>query len=434
MLAVLLAGRAASAESSADEREGVAAAADVTPPVRAIGPWILARDSVRFDATAELEASNDRVAKPFALAPDLWWGATDDLTIAVTESKYATTGFRGAAGGALCLSGESQGCPGMYNNAGIEAWFAVARQGASLVVGGGPYAVNLDRGFYAGKLGFKSRVQAGAFALAVMPSVFVAATGRDAMPPANRDMLYVPVALSARAGHATLSLGSGVKGPLATLGREWVVPVGASATYSIGAVTVGGSFVFGSLISGLDNPRRPQPAIEGTDVRVVQLWVSYASSGPKKRRPAAIVAAAPSPPPARVAKRALKQRSASHERSPSAKRAARERVDSKPAPSAVAPAARAERISDETISAIAADHGEQLTACSHPNELSGEVSIAFEIDAKGAVAKTVMSSTVHNMATSDCVLGAVRGWKFPEPASGTASGVYTLTYRGSATP
>lgn len=249
-----------------------------------VAPWILPDAGLRLDVTAEMELSSNRVARPFDVAPDLWLGATDDVTIGVVESRYAATGFRGSAGSAFCLTGESRGCPALYNNAAVEGWAAVLRGPFSLVAGGGVYGVNFVRSFYDAKLGMKARAKLGPMALLTMPSVFFAVSGRDAAAPRNRDQLYWPIALALQAQGATLAIGSGVKGPLSNLGSEWQVPVGVSASYAFGDVTLGASFTFGVLFSGQTNPPPPMPAVEGTDLRVAQVWLSYSSFGALKNQ------------------------------------------------------------------------------------------------------------------------------------------------------
>ncbi len=253
-------------------------------PKLAVPPWILPEAGLRLDVTGELELSAGKVGKPFDIAPDLWFGASDDVTIGVTESRYAATGFRGSAGSAVCLTGTANGCPAVFNNAGVEAWVAVVRGPLSLVVGGGPYAVSFERGFWDTKLGFKSRLRLGPLSVITMPSVFFAVTGRDVSMQPNRNTLYLPVALAMQAQGATLAVGSGVKGPLSNLGNEWQVPVGVSASYAVGNVAIGAAFTFGVLFSGQTNPSPPAAAVEGTDLRVLQVWLSYSSFGAFKAK------------------------------------------------------------------------------------------------------------------------------------------------------
>src|SRR5437870_5684896 len=111
VIALLLAQTSARADDSA---VATAPAPEARPPL-AVPPWLLARDAVRLDTTAEIELSSDRVAKPFAIAPDVWFGAADGLTVGVTESRYAASGFRGSAGNSFCVSGTSGGCQKVYN-------------------------------------------------------------------------------------------------------------------------------------------------------------------------------------------------------------------------------------------------------------------------------------------------------------------------------
>jgi len=381
-----------------------------------IPPWILRRASVRFDATLELEMSKDNVAKPVSIAPDLWYGVSDDVTVGITDSRFAATGFRGSAGGAFCVTGTTRGCPRLYNNVGAEAWAALARGTVSLVAGGGPYATDLHRGFYSFKLGVKSRLTAGRISLTTTPAVLIAMTKRDASPTPNTDALYVPVALGVRlVSSTTIALGSGIKGPVSDFRHHWSVPLGIVASSAIGRVQFGASWVFGTLVSAAENPPAPQPPVEGMDLRVVQGWISCSWGGtPNRARPAVAVVATPSP-------------------------------TAKPAPSTVElpppvenpPEVGPPRGGDEAnaelagaaIAAVAADHAHDVAACVGASELHGEVAIDFEINKDGKVVKTAMSSTIGNGVIADCLLHELRSWQFPKPPSGAARGSYAFTYR-----
>src|SRR5690242_3397633 len=59
----------------------------------------LPEGKVRVDTTVETEMSTDKMAKPVSIAPDLSFGAADDLMLGLVTSKFATSGFRGSAGG-----------------------------------------------------------------------------------------------------------------------------------------------------------------------------------------------------------------------------------------------------------------------------------------------------------------------------------------------
>ena len=381
--------------------------------VLAIPPWILHSGSLRFDATGELEMSTARVAKPLSIAPDLWFGATDGLTLGVVDSRYAQTGFRGAAGGAFCVTGTAAGCPTLYNNIGLEAWQALLRGPESLVIGGGGYATNIQRGFYAAKLGLKSKITEGRLALTTMPSVLIAVNDRHVTNP-NTDVLYVPVALALKlSAAATFAIGSGIKGPVDDFRHKWQIPLGASASYAIGPVLLGASWTFGTFDAAAENPAPPAPPIKGTDLRVVQGWLSYTwIHTPKRPAPVAVEVAIK---PANASLLAPTQTPAQTPAEP----------DSKP-PSAAFPGTDA--LPEATIATLASEHAPELTKCEGSYELSGEVTIAFAVNSKGRVTKTQLSSTIANISVTDCLLGAIRNWQFPAQ-SNAASGTYTITYR-----
>jgi hypothetical protein len=240
----------------------------------------LAQGTVQVALTAELEMSVDRVGKPLSLAPDVSYGVSDDLTVSLIHSKYGITGFRAAAGGGLCLTGEDNGCVAVYNNVGAEAWYRLLKSGPlAAAAGGGVHATNLDAGHVSVKLGVRARRAFGRVALIAQPSVLIAVTERDpdAGTPKNNDTLWVPVQVTWRAADAlTVGVGTGIKGPFSGFGDAWQMPLGFMAQYAIDpSLSVGASWVFGQMLGGAENPPDPAPAVTGPDLRGVQLWVTY---------------------------------------------------------------------------------------------------------------------------------------------------------------
>ncbi len=254
-------------------RSLVIAAVVFTPVASALaGPGLtLPKGKINVAVNAELELSVDKVAKPLSLSPDVSYGITDALTVALVHSRYATTGFRAAAGGGLCLTGTDGGCVAAYNNVGVEGWHRVPSGTLAVAAGGGLHATNLDAGFYAAKLGLKARYTSGLLAVNALPSVLVAMTEREDATGArlNQDTLWVPVQLTYRAVDAvTVGVGSGIKGPLSGFGDAWQVPLGFMGLYAIdSALAVGASFTFGQIVGGAD--------ATGVDYRGAQAWVSY---------------------------------------------------------------------------------------------------------------------------------------------------------------
>lgn len=259
----------------ADEPPAVPAPAPTAAaPAAAPRPagMLLRRGKLALAVNLEIEMSAGKAGKPLSIAPDLSYGVTDDLTVAVVHSRFAMTGFRAAAGGGLCVAGTDGGCVALYNNVGGEGWFQIARGPLATAIGGGLHVTNLDAGHVAVKVGAKLRHAHGALALHAQPSVLLAVTERtdDAGEPINRDTLWLPVQATYRRGRVTVGLGSGLKGPLQGFADRWQVPLGFMAQAAIDrSLTVGASWVFGALVGGA-----PEPAT-GPDARGAQAWIGY---------------------------------------------------------------------------------------------------------------------------------------------------------------
>ena len=86
-------------------------------------------------------------------------------------------------------------------------------------------------------------------------------------------------------------------------------------------------------------------------------------------------------------------------------------------------------LSNATVSAVASDHSAQLSQCEGSASLHGDVAVSFQIDATGKVVKSQLSSSIKNPKVAACILKAVQSWKFPRPPSGSAKGVYSISYQ-----
>src|SRR4051794_21644683 len=69
----------------------------------------LPKGRLLLDAYIAANLSSGAVFKPFSISPDLWYGATDDVTVGLVHSGLGSTGFIGGGfglgGQSLCLSG-----------------------------------------------------------------------------------------------------------------------------------------------------------------------------------------------------------------------------------------------------------------------------------------------------------------------------------------
>ena len=108
-----------------------------------------------------------------------------------------------------------------------------------------------------------------------------------------------------------------------------------------------------------------------------------------------------------------------------------------PAPAIVAapapPPAQVERqiarLSQGSVEGVASQHRKELSKCEGTDELKGEITVRFEINAAGRVIKSQVSSTLKNPRVSGCILKSLQTWQFPKPPTGAAEGTYTMSYQ-----
>jgi serine/threonine-protein kinase len=86
-------------------------------------------------------------------------------------------------------------------------------------------------------------------------------------------------------------------------------------------------------------------------------------------------------------------------------------------------------LSAATVSAIASDHSRQLSLCEGSAELHGDVAVQFQVDGSGKVVKSQLSSSIKNPKVASCILKAVQSWTFPRSPTGSAKGVYSISYQ-----
>ena len=261
------------------------ARADTETPPGADNPadyrLTLPRGRVLLDAFAEINLSDGAVFKPFSLSPDLWYGATDDITVGLVHSVLGTTGLLGAVpgngvgGDGLCLTGTDNGCESVYPRAGIEVRYQLKPTQFAWAVDGGLYFRDLDPVQLAIKLGVMGRWASGKLAIEAAPSVFLGVTNRepDVTNPGapNQETLYLPAtALYTVAPKLAIALQLGFVLPIEKLGDTYAVSLSLGAHYDLNeSVTLNLAFSLPTLATGL-------PVGGGFDTRLLTLGGTYA--------------------------------------------------------------------------------------------------------------------------------------------------------------
>ena len=97
------------------------------------------------------------------------------------------------------------------------------------------------------------------------------------------------------------------------------------------------------------------------------------------------------------------------------------------APGAPAPAG-AVQLSRAVLDRAASAHGRELSACDGGEDLHGEVTVRFTVDAEGHVIQPQVASALNNPRVAACILRQVRRWQFSGQPAG-AQGAYTVSFQ-----
>jgi hypothetical protein len=257
------------------------------PAAKPPGSVNIKKGGINLQVNVEMNMSKELVMKPFSLAPDVQYGVTPELTVALITSNAGTTGFRGASGAGLCLAGEEKGCKTVFNNVGLQGTYGFMK--GSMALGGqaGIFTTLTKDAMGDGltlmraKVGLVGKYTAGKIMVNFATTAFIGVSKRkDAN---NTESLWVPVAVGYKATpELTVGLGTGVKIPHLSkaegaaaggAGDEWNIPVGVSGNYAINKqMSAGLAFVLGNVAGG--KVAHPD-GLGAADNRHLHVWFGY---------------------------------------------------------------------------------------------------------------------------------------------------------------
>lgn len=232
---------------------------------------VLPKGGIDINAQVEIDLTKDAVGKPISLAPDIWYGVTDDLTLGLVHSTTGSTGLLGGVGDSLCLTGKDNGCEHLYKNVGLDAR---VRLMAPLSFDGGIYINDIDPFQLAIKLGLDGRWRFGKAYIEATPNIFIGLTNRgDDMTVSGRngETLVIPVTGAYEVvDHLTLALQVGAVIPFENTGDTYRIPLSIAGRYQINDnLGVGLAFTLLGVAGGDALPH-------GIDGRVLTIGATYA--------------------------------------------------------------------------------------------------------------------------------------------------------------
>jgi hypothetical protein len=216
-------------------------------------PLVLGKGKLAIGVDVGVNLSADAVAKPFSIAPDVWFGVAPKLAAGLVHSGYGVTGFWGSVGQGLCLAGEENGCANVYSNFGLFGEFGLMDEGKPLSVAlrGGlnkPVAFlgdAFDPLILQLVVGAKIRYIAGKIMVVVQPQLAIGVTERDF----NKEILTLPASVGFMASDKLgVAVQTGINAPLDGFGDFFQIPVAAGAHFMVNPnIMVGGAFTFFNL-------------------------------------------------------------------------------------------------------------------------------------------------------------------------------------------
>lgn len=235
----------------------------------------LPKSRVVLDAYFAASLSSGAEFKPFSLSPDVWYGATDDITVGLVHSSVGTSGFIGGAASSLCLAGTANGCADVYSGFGVDARYKLKTGMLAYAAEGGVYVSTLDPFELAVKLGLVARWHSGELAVEASPNLFVGVTNRTtgegmAEVTTNGETLNLPVtALYAVTPKIAAALQIGIVLPFQATGDTYSVPLSIGGHYHVNeSLNANLAFSLPRLVGGGEGT--------GVDARSITLGGTYA--------------------------------------------------------------------------------------------------------------------------------------------------------------
>jgi hypothetical protein len=215
-------------------------------------------------STLNINLSSDAVGKPVFLAPSVYYGVNEKLSVGLTHDSGTTmwtprpglrfttidilgTPVQVAAGAGICVTGEENGCPKVYDNIGLDAIYGIKAEKFSLAGHGGLDVFSFDPAILQLRVGVLGRYMASdKIGIVFDPRIRIGLTERDL----NKEAIDIPVWFWYHASDKIAAyLHTGLNSTFENFGDNLIVPVGIGVNYNVNdKLMVGGDFHFVNLL------------------------------------------------------------------------------------------------------------------------------------------------------------------------------------------
>ena len=232
-----------------------------------------------LDVFVEIGLSAGSPFDPISISPDLWYGATDDITVGLIHSTLGASGVIGGVGNSLCLSG-TPSCTDFYPGLGLDARYQLKTGTFAWAADGGLFFNQLSDPFlFALKIGAVGRWHSGQLAVELQPNLAIGITNRSTSmtvggvttdTTTNPDILTLPVTVIYAVTPAISASGQlGAVLPLEDTSNAYSIPLSIGGHYHVNeSLNVTLAFSLLRLIGGGNGT--------GFDTRSLTLGGTYA--------------------------------------------------------------------------------------------------------------------------------------------------------------
>jgi len=222
-------------------------------------PIVLDRGQLDAELVLGINWAPNALGAPTSLSPDVWFGATDRLTVGVIHSSPSVDQFSPAA--TFCVRHDLNTCPRTYHGSGLDARFAASPWLAPRMR---LLLRDIDPAKPALALGALVRWTSGRFAITSDPYLRLGLANTEL---GNRHALIIPIAFAVQPiARWELSLHTGWNSDLAVIEDGWHMPLAIGTRVAASAdVDVGALFGFATLLGPQNTPKE----------RALFLYVAY---------------------------------------------------------------------------------------------------------------------------------------------------------------
>ena len=212
------------------------------------GKILIAGETVNFNL------SSDAVAQPISLAPSVWYGVKEKITIGLTHDFGTTpwtprislrsftqdvvippappTTVTVAAGTGICLTGKDNGCPRFYDNVGFDLLYGLKQEKLSVAVHPAIDIGSFDPFFLDLRIGVLGTYTVNdKITIAFDPRLQFGITERDS---GNKEAIDLPVwAWYAVDNKISAYLHTGLRGAFESFGDNYSIPLVIGGNYKV---------------------------------------------------------------------------------------------------------------------------------------------------------------------------------------------------------